>query len=106
MGQSNDDDDDAKDTAILSNKGGIQTAVAVLTVKVNALDKTLSHLDKKLDTFFNEVKNNYATKMELKDVKDDVDKVNANIGWLVKIVVGAVVTGLLGLLLVKGGVPH
>ena len=40
----------------------------------------------------------------MKDLKEDVDKLNANIGWLVKIIIGAVVVALLGLVIVKGGV--
>ena len=40
----------------------------------------------------------------VKDLKEDVDKLNANIGWLVKIIIGAVVVALLGLVIVKGGI--
>lgn len=89
--------EESTDTPVLSGQGDIKSDVRLLAYQV-------AQLDKKLDRFFEEVKNNYASKAYLKNVKDDVDKLNNNIGWLVKIIIGAVVIALLGLVIVKGGV--
>ncbi|MFC6047181.1 hypothetical protein ACFPYM_04965 [Methylobacterium hispanicum] len=89
--------EESTDTPVLSGQGDIKSDVRLLAYQV-------AQLDKKLDRFFEEVKNNYASKADLKNVKDDVDKLNNNIGWLVKIIIGAVVVALLGLVIVKGGV--
>lgn len=89
--------EESTDTPVLSGQGDIKSDVRLLAYQV-------AQLDKKLDRFFEEVKNNYASKADLKNVKDDVDKLNNNIGWLVKIIIGAVVIALLGLVIVKGGV--
>jgi hypothetical protein len=89
--------DETSEAPLLSGQGDLKSDVRLLAYQVALLDK-------KLDRFFDEVKNNYATKSEVKDLKEDVDKLNANIGWLVKIIIGAVVVALLGLVIVKGGV--
>lgn len=84
------------DTPLLSGQGDIKSDVRLLAFQVGLLDK-------KLDRFFDEVKNNYATKTEVDNLKGDMKKVNDSISWLVKIILGAVVAALLGLVLVKGG---
>ena len=48
----------------------------------------------------------YATKREVDDVREDVKGIKNGIGWAVKIVVGAVIVAVLGLVIAKGGVPH
>jgi len=85
------------DTPLLSGQGDLKSDVRLLAYQVGLLDK-------KLDRFFEEVKNSYATKSEMQNVKEDVKKLNDNIGWLVKIIIGAIVVALLGVVLVKGGV--
>ncbi|GJD77019.1 hemolysin XhlA family protein [Methylobacterium gregans] len=89
--------EESTDTPVLSGQGDIKSDVRLLAYQV-------AQLDKKLDRFFEEVKNNYASKADLKNVRDDVEKLNNNIGWLVKIIIGAVVVALLGLVIVKGGI--
>ncbi|KQP67599.1 hypothetical protein ASF52_19080 [Methylobacterium sp. Leaf112] len=88
--------DENADSPLLSGQGDLKSDVRLLAYQVALLDK-------KLDRFFDEVKNNYATKTEVENLKGDVKKVNDNISWLVKIILGAVVAALLGLVLVKGG---
>jgi hypothetical protein len=53
-----------------------------------------------------DLRNVYATKTELKEVAEDVAGLKNNVSWLVKAILGAVLTAALGLVLVKGGVPH
>lgn len=89
--------EETTDTPTLSAQGDLKSDVRLLAYQVALLDK-------KLDRFFDEVKNSYATKVDLANVKDDVEKLNNNINWLVKIIIGAIVVALLGLVIVKGGV--
>ena len=73
---------------------------------VRVLMFQVGELDKKVDRFFDEVKNNYASKNELLALKEDVKSLNNNMSWVIKLIVGAVVIALLGIVVIKGGVPH
>jgi hypothetical protein len=53
-----------------------------------------------------DLRNVYATKVELKDVAEDVSKLKDHVGWLVKSIIGAFLAAVIGLVLVKGGVPR
>lgn len=53
-----------------------------------------------------DLRNVYATKAELKDVAEDVAGLKNNVSWLVKLIVGTVVAAVLGLVMMKGGVPR
>lgn len=75
----------------------------LLKSDVRLLQYQVGQLDKKLDRFFDEVKNNYVTKGDLSNVQADVNDLKASLSWAVKIVVGAVLMGLLGLVILKGG---
>lgn len=75
----------------------------LLKSDVRLLQYQVGQLDKKLDCFFDEVKSNYATKGDLQSVKDDVHDLKSNISWVIKIIVGAVLAALLGLVIIKGG---
>ena len=79
---------------------------ADLRSDVRVLTYQVGELDKKLDRFFDEVKANYASKTELVGIKEDVAKLKDNLSWLIKLVIGAVVIALLGLVISKGYVPH
>lgn len=39
----------------------------------------------------------------LKDMKEDMQSIKNNTTWILRIIIGAIVTGLLGLLFVNGG---
>lgn len=69
------------------------------------LQYQVSQIDKKLDRLMDEVKNNYASKSDLQGVRDDVHDLKSNISWVIKIIVGAVLAGVLGLVIMKGGGP-
>lgn len=60
------------DTPLLSGQGDLKSDVRLLAFQVGLLDK-------KLDRFFDEVKNNYVTKSEVENLKDDMKKVNDSI---------------------------
>lgn len=95
-----DGDMDPPDTA-----GNSHALDPLLKSDVRLLQYQVGQLDKKLDRFFDEVKNNYASKGDLQGVKDDVHDLKSNISWVIKIIVGAVLAGLLGLVIMKGGGP-
>ncbi|MBX9934577.1 MAG: hypothetical protein K2Y56_24180 [Methylobacterium sp.] len=66
----------------------------------------VEQLDKKFDTLTTELKNSYATKTELSVIRDDVTSLKNNVSWIVKLILGAVIMAVLGVVLVKGGVTH
>lgn len=66
----------------------------------------VQQLDKKFDRLSDDLENQYATKAELGEVRDDVKGLRENIGWAIKIVLGAVLVAVVNLVIVKGGVPH
>lgn len=77
----------------------------MLKSDVVLLQYQVGQLDKKLDRFFDEVKNNYASKGDLQGLKDDVHDLKSNISWVIKIILGAVIAAVLGLVVMKGGGP-
>uniref|UniRef100_A0A9E8CMZ9 Haemolysin XhlA n=1 Tax=Bosea sp. NBC_00436 TaxID=2969620 RepID=A0A9E8CMZ9_9HYPH len=70
--------------------------VRLLTYKVDELSK-------KFDTFTADIKNTYASKVEVAEVRQDVHELKASIGWVVKLALGLVITAIIGLVIVKGG---
>lgn len=80
----------------------MQVDLAVLSERTGNMDKSVSAIlanqEKALAT--------YATKEELKAVKDGLDGVRAWLGWGVKTVLGVVIIALVSLVVAKGGVPH
>ena len=73
---------------------------------VRLVNYKVDQLDKKFDALMSNIQNNYASKTELNGVRDEVKSVRDQIGWAIKIVIGAVIISLVGLVLVKGGVTH
>ena len=53
-----------------------------------------------------ELKSNFATKSELNALEEEIKGIKGNLSWVIKIIVGAVVTAVLGLVLVKGGISQ
>ena len=81
-------------------------ATGDLRSDVRLLDYKFDQLDKKFDQITTKLENAYATKSELSDVREDVNAIKAQLGWAIKLVVGAIITAVIGIVLVKGGVPH
>ena len=92
-----------------------ETAIAILEVQFSNVSARLleiaqtlgaNHLDvkKDIEALTNSVSNNYATKAEHSDLKSRVDKMSEGIGWVLKIVGGAIIVALMGVILVKGAV--
>lgn len=50
-----------------------------------------------------DLKNTYASKDELMEVRQDVVELKGHIGWIVKLAVGLIVTAIIGPVIVNGG---
>ena len=76
---------------------GLRSDVRLVNYKVDQLDK-------KFDAFTADIKNTYASKGEVNDLREDVKGLRDSLNWVVKSILGAVIAAVLGLILVKGGV--
>lgn len=77
-----------------------------MRVDVAVLKEKVGSIDKKLDTLAASLANVYATKDEMKVLKEDIAGLKSNQGWIIKLIVGAVIVAVLGLVIVKGGIPR
>lgn len=88
----------------------LRVQVGILGERVFGIDKNLGSrieaLGQKFDAFTQELKTTYATKTDLSIVDEKVRKVQDNQGWVIKLIVGAVIVAILGVVIVKGGVPR
>ena len=88
----------------------LRVQVGILGERVFGIDKNLGSrieaLSQKFDAFTQELKSTYATKTDLSIVDEKVRKVQDNQGWVIKLIIGAVIVAILGLVIAKGGVPH
>ena len=88
----------------------LRVQVGILGERVFGIDKNLGSriegLGQKFDAFTQELKATYATKTDLSIVDDKVRKIQDNQGWVIKLIVGAVIVAVLGLVIAKGGVPR
>ncbi len=88
----------------------LRVQVGILGERVFGIDKNLGSrieaLGQKFDAFTQELKATYATKTDLSIVDEKVRKVQDNQGWVIKLIIGAVIIAVLGLVIAKGGVPH
>ena len=86
----------------------LRVQVGILGERVHGIDKNLGNridnLGAKFDAFTLELKTTYATKADLAVVDDKVRKVQDAQSWVIKLIVGAVIVAVLGLVIVKGGV--
>ncbi len=82
------------------------TPAVTMRVDVAVLKEKVGSIDKKLDALAVSLANVYSTKSELKVLQDDIDGLKANQGWIIKLIVGAVIVAVLGLVIVKGGVAR
>lgn len=83
-------------SAAASSGDDLKGDVRVLTFQV-------TELGKKVDEIRTDLKSTYASKEELKEVRQDVTDLKSSIGWVVKLALGLVITAIIGLVIVKGG---
>ena len=77
-----------------------------MRVDVAVLKEKVGSIDKKLDALAASLSNVYATRADMRVLKDDIDGLKSNQGWIIKLIVGAVIVAVLGLVIVKGGVTR
>lgn len=73
---------------------------------VRLLGYKFDQLDKKFDVLTGELKNSYATRGEVADVKEDVAGIKSQLTWVVRLVLGAMIMAVVALVIQKGGLPH
>ena len=83
----------------------LKTSIAVITTKMEALTGTVEKGFSVVEGTFKEFNNRYATKEDLKEVKDEIGDIRKNLNRGVWIVLTAVVVGVLSLLF-KVGLTH
>ena len=96
MSENRDRDDD------LSPLTHLRIAQAVTNQKVEQLVVAINELRGEV----RELKSNFATKSDVHALEEEIKGIKGNQSWIVKIIIGAVVTAVLGLVLVKGGISQ
>lgn len=74
-----------------------------MQVDVAVLKQQVSSVDKKLDALAVDLRDTYARKTELKDLGDDVKSLKESLGWVIKLILGLVVTAVVGTVIIKSG---
>ncbi len=82
------------------------TQAVTMRVDVAVLKEKVGSIDKKLDALAASLSNVYATRADMRVLKEDIDGLKSNQGWIIKLIVGAVIVAVLGLVIVKGGVTR
>lgn len=67
--------------------------------KVNNIEKTMQEIKDDLGGFISRADSIFATKSELTEVRKKHDVLQNNISWGVKIIIGAVILAILGLVI-------
>lgn len=80
----------------------MQIAQAVTNQKVEEVGRLVNELRSEV----RELKSTFATKDELKDVREEVNSLKNWNKWLVQVVGGLIITAIIGTIIIKGGVPR
>jgi len=75
-----------------------EVQLAVMSEKIKNIESNVSDIKTSISGLQHSIDDGYAKKAELEDVRADVRSVQSQISWAVKIVLGVVITGVLGLL--------
>lgn len=84
----------------------VATNIAILLERSATQGERMNEMSADLKATREAIATTYATKSEVSDVREDVRGIKNSLGWVVKIVVGAVLVAVLGLVIAKGGVVH
>lgn len=92
-----------------SNDGGgisptvqMQIAQAVTNQKVEEVGRLVNELRSEV----RELKTTFATKDDLKDVREEVNGLKSWNKWVVQIIGALIITAIIGTIVIKGGVPR
>lgn len=64
------------------------------------IEESLAQVRRDVAEMKEDQKQNYVTRYEFVNVKTDVDTLNDNVKWIVRLVIGTVITAIMGLILV------
>ena len=81
----------------------LETSVAVVETKVDGMMERLGALTNSLNAIALDIRQTYATKEEVRVIDQKVNKISESLGWVVKLIIGAVLASVLGLVLYKSG---
>lgn len=93
---------DSTDEGRVSPLVAMQIAQAVTNQKVEEVGRLVTELRGEV----RELKSTFATKDELKDVREEVNSLKSWNKWVVQIIGGLILTAIIGTIVIKGGVPH
>jgi len=80
----------------------MQIAQAVTNQKVEEVGRLVNELRSEV----RELKSTFATKDDLKDIREEVNGLKSWNKWVVQIIGGLILTAIIGTIVIKGGVPH
>lgn len=80
----------------------MQIAQAVTNQKVEEVGRLVNELRSEV----RELKTTFATKDDLKDIREEVNGLKSWNKWVVQIIGGLILTAIIGTIVIKGGVPH
>lgn len=80
----------------------MQIAQAVTNQKVEEVGRLVNELRGEV----RELKSTFATKDDLKDVREEVNGLKSWNKWVVQIIGGLILTAIIGTIVIKGGVPR
>jgi hypothetical protein len=86
----------------VSPLAAMQIAQAVTNQKVEEVGRLVTELRSEV----RELKTTFATKDDLKDVRGEVDSLKAWNKWVVQVIGGLILTAIIGMIVIKGGVPR
>lgn len=72
--------------------------IAVMTEKITNIEKTTARIDTTLHDLSTQFSNTYVTKIEQRDVERRIEKVEALLTWAGRIILSAIIIGVLALL--------
>lgn len=96
-----------KETRNSNNNNGNSSSVrnevklAVMSEKITNIETNVSEIKSSLKNLQHSMDDGYARKIDLAETQKEVDSLKNNVGWAVKIVLGAVILAILGLVIVN-----
>lgn len=76
-----------------------EITLGIMGEKVNNIEKSLEELKTWVKELTIKVDDTYATKTELFDIKQDVDDLRNNNKWIVRLILGIVISAVLALII-------
>lgn len=91
-----------------TNNGGVRASsnrnevtLGVMGEKIANIDGRIMDIRKDIETLSNKIDDKYITRNEFEDTVREVDALRDNVKWIVRLVIGSVITAIIGVLLVS-----